>query len=198
MSPGEVRRIKVPRNDGTNLADYLLHGVTVNSIMADSKGRKWFGTNGAGLVCTSSDGREILRTYTASNSKLPSDYVYAVCENMANGSFMISTDKGLCELYMSGPAESGGSSVRAYPNPVHPDYYGYVTVDGLPDGAMVKIVDVAGNVIKECGSADAGEARWDITDMRLRRVPGGVYFIIATNGPDSDSYAKVSKVLVVD
>lgn len=197
-SPGEVRRIKVPRNDGTNLADYLLNGVTVNSIMADSRGRKWFGTNGAGLVCTSSDGREILRTYTASNSKLPSDYVYAVCENTASGSFMISTDKGLCELYMSGSADSGGSSVRAYPNPVHPDYYGYVTVDGLPDGAMVKIVDVAGNVIKVCGSADAGEARWDITDMRLRRVPGGVYFIIATNGPDSDSYSKVSKVLVVD
>lgn len=197
-SPGDVRRIKVPRNDGTNLADYLLDGVTVNSIMADSNGRKWFGTNGAGLVCTSSDGREILRTYTSETSSLPSDYVYAVCENPSAGSLMISTDRGLCELFMNGTSADGGSSVRVYPNPVRPGWYGYVTVDGLPDGAMVKIIDVAGNVIKECGSADGGAARWDVTDMNLRRVPGGVYFIISTNGPDSDSYSKMSKVLVVD
>ncbi len=197
-SPGTVRRIKVPRNDGTNLADYLLDGVTVNSIMSDNTGRKWFGTNGAGLVCTSSDGREIIKTYTADNSRLLSNYVYAVCHNPDSNSLMISTDKGLCELFLSGSVDSPESSMRVYPNPARLDYYGYVTIDGLPDAAMVKVVDTAGNVVKECGSAQGGEIRWDMTNMGLKRVPAGVYFIIATNGPNSDSYSKVSKVLVVD
>ena len=111
---------------------------------------------------------------------------------------MISTDKGLCELFLSGSVDSPESSVRVYPNPARLDYYGYVTVDGLPDGAMVKVVDTAGNVVKECGGAQGGEIRWDMTNMGLKRVAAGVYFIIATNGPNSDSYSKVSKVLVVD
>lgn len=198
--PSSVRRIKVPRNDGTNLADYLLEGVQVNSIINDASGRKWFGTNGGGLVCTSSDGRQIIKTYNEDNSDLASNYVYSVCHNPDTNSLMISTDRGLCELFLNGSAsESGGTSdVRVYPNPVRPDYYGYVTIDGLPDNAMVKIADVAGNVIKECGMAESGEIRWDITNRYMKRVPGGVYLIIATNGPDSDSYAKVAKVLVVD
>ncbi len=44
---GKVNRIKVARNDGTNLADYLLNGVGVNDITSDSQGRKWFATMGA-------------------------------------------------------------------------------------------------------------------------------------------------------
>ncbi len=194
-----VRRIKVPRNDGTNLADYLLDNVQVNRIISDGNGRKWFATNGAGLVCTSSDGREIIRTYTPENSDIPGSSVFDVCYNPAAGSIMVSTDKGLAELFLPGSSsESGGSGVRAYPNPVNPDYYGYVTIDGLPDDAMVKIVDTYGNVVKECGQADGGVVQWDVTNRSAKRVPGGVYFVIATNGPDSDSYSKMTKLLVIE
>jgi len=76
---GKVNRIKVARNDGTNLADYLLNGVGVNDITSDSQGRKWFATMGGGLVCTSSDGREIIYQLTTENSFIPHDNVYAVC-----------------------------------------------------------------------------------------------------------------------
>lgn len=197
--PTSVKQIKVPRNDGTNLADYLLSGTPVNYITSDPSGRKWFATSGAGLVCTSADGRQILASYTTANSMIPGDNVYSACYNPSNGSMMISTDKGLCELFIGGASSSSDDSdVRVYPNPVRPDYFGYVTIDGLPEGAMVKIVDTAGNLIKECGDAYNGIVEWDVTNMFNKRVPGGVYFVVATNGQDSDSYNKVGKILVVN
>ncbi len=198
-NPGAVRRIKVPRNDGTNLADYLLEGVRVNCITSDASGRKWFGTNGTGLVCTSAEGREIIATYTPDNSEMPGSSVYAACYNPQTGSMMVSTDKGLCELFLSSAGGSGSDSgVKAYPNPVRPDYYGYVTIEGLPSDAMVKIVDTAGNLIKECGQADNGTLQWDVTNRMMKRVPGGVYYVIASNGPASDSYSRMTKILVVE
>ena len=44
-----LTQVKVPRNDGTNYADYLLSGVNIQSIVVDKNNRKWFGTNGNGL-----------------------------------------------------------------------------------------------------------------------------------------------------
>lgn len=194
-----ARRIKVPRNDGTNLADYLLDGVKINTITSDPSGRKWFGTQGAGLVCTSSDGRKIINTYTPDNSELPGSSVYAVCHNPENNSMMVSTDNGLCELFLSGSSDGGTSSdVRCWPNPVRPDYYGAVTIDGLEDDAMVKIVDAAGNLVRECGQAVNGTVTWNVTNLYSKRVPGGVYFVLASSGPASDSYDRVSKILVVE
>ena len=196
--PASVRRIKVARNDGTNLADYLLSGVKTNAILSDRSGNKWFATKGAGLMCTSSDGREILGTYTTENSSIPGDIVYAAAYNPDSNSIMVSTDKGLAELFLSGTGAGGDDDVKVYPNPVAPDFFGYVTIDGLENDAMIKIVDVAGNLVKECGLASWGEAKWDVTDMDNKRVAAGVYFILATNGPNADSFVKVGKVLVVN
>ena len=71
---------KVPRNDGTNYADYLLTGNTVNAIAVDGGNRKWIGTLGAGIYLVNADGSEILAHYTAADSPLLSD-------NRGNGTF---------------------------------------------------------------------------------------------------------------
>lgn len=198
-NPTSVRRIKVPRNDGTNLADYLLNNVPVNCITADASGRKWFATQGAGLVCTSADGRTIYETYTSDNSPLPSNVVYAIAYSRSGNSLMVSTDQGLCEILFSGAANGASDSdVRCWPNPVRPDYYGAVTIDGLPEEAMVKIVDAAGNLVKECGAASSGKVEWNVTNSFSKRVPGGVYFVVASAGPNSEAYDKVGKILVVE
>lgn len=196
---GRVNRIKVSRNDGTNLADYLLDGVSVNCIVPDNSGRKWFGTGGGGIVVTSADGTEVLRTYTTDNSELPDNTVYSICYNPENNSMMISTDKGLAELFLSTSA-GGDSDNKAliYPNPVRPDYFGYVTIEGLADNALVKIVDSGGNLIKEVGFAAGGEARWDVTNLNSKRVPGGVYYVLASGAPDGDGFSTVGKILVVN
>lgn len=196
---GRVNRIKVSRNDGTNLADYLLDGVSVNCIVPDNSGRKWFGTGGGGIVVTSADGTEVLRTYTTDNSELPDNTVYSICYNPENNSMMISTDKGLAELFLSTSA-GGDSDNKAliYPNPVRPDYFGYVTIEGLADNALVKIVDAGGNLIKEVGFAAGGEARWDVTNLNSKRVPGGVYYVLASGAPDGEGFSTVGKILVVN
>ncbi len=197
--PSKVYRVLVARNDGTGFADYLLDGACVNSIAEDNLGRKWFGTGGGGLVCTSNNGQEVIASYNTDNSPIPDNTLYAVCYNPENNSIMMSTNKGLAELYLS--TASGGdakSSVVAYPNPVRPDYYGYVTITGLEDNALVKIVDGGGNLIKEVGFAPGGEIRWDVTNLNSKRVPSGVYYIMSSGTSDGSSFSNVGKILVVN
>lgn len=197
--PSRVTRIKVSRNDGTNLADYLLNDVSVSAIKSDRSGRKWFATNGGGIVVTSADGREVLYEITSENSMLPSDQVYALEFIPQTNSVMISTSQGLAEYFPSGQSTTGddSESVRAYPNPVRPDYFGYVTIDGLSDNSLVKIVDVHGNLVKEF-PISSGEVKWDVTNLSSKRVKTGVYYILASSGPDSSGFSNVGKILVVN
>ncbi len=194
-----VTRIKVARNDGTNLADYLLDQNSVNDITVDSRGRKWFATHG-GLVCTSANGMQVLNSYDDTNSDLPSSIVYSLCYNPDNNSIMVSTDEGLAELFLSsgGDGEEDSDKAKAYPNPVRPDYFGYVTIENLDDNALVKITDGSGNLIKELGFAEGGTAQWDVTNFNNKRVKSGVYYVLASGGPDQQDFTRVAKILVVN
>lgn len=195
-----VRRIKVARNDGTGLADYLLDGAYVSRIAVEPSGKKWFATIGAGIVVTSVDGKEVIRTFNASNSGLPHNNVHGIAFNPLNNSMMISTEEGLCEYFLPGNGGDSGSGdqARAYPNPVRPGYAGLVTIDMLPDNAAVKVTDAAGNMVKELGLASGDEITWDLTNLYNKRVPPGIYYILATNGPDDNAFAKVTKILIID
>ena len=44
-----VYRIKIPRNDGTGLADYLLDTEEIKAIAIDGANRKWIGTATSGV-----------------------------------------------------------------------------------------------------------------------------------------------------
>lgn len=196
---GVCNRIKVSRNDGTSLADYLLNGSAINDISIDGRGRKWFSLSGGGIVCTSADGRTVLQEYNTDNSDIPGDDVYATCYNPDNGSIMISTEAGLSELRFDDSSNQVTSSdVHAYPNPVRPDYFGYVTITGLEDGCIVKIADSAGNIVREIGPAANGKVQWDVCNARLDRVASGVYFVLASSGAEGGSFNEVSKILVVN
>lgn len=199
QEPGRVSRIKVSRNDGTSLADYLLAGTTVNDISIDSSGRKWFSISGGGVVCTSPDGKTILEEITSENSMLPSDQVYATCYNPSTNSIMAATSVGLCEYFLgSQGATAAASDVRAYPNPVRHDYYGWVTIDGLEENAIVKIADSAGNIVRELGPASSGRVQWDVCGMDLNRVPSGVYFVLASSGSTDGNFSEATKILVIN
>lgn len=198
-SSAVLNRIKVSRNDGTSLADYLLNEVPVNHITSDNQGRKWFSTTGAGLVCTSSDGRNVLGEFTTDNSLIPSNNVYSAAYNPATNSIMVSTECGMAEFFPSGSsrADSDKFEVRAYPNPVTPDYYGYVNIDGLPDGVLVKVVDAAGGLVRELGIAESGSIQWNLLNLDNKQVKTGVYYILVSGGPNGLSGSSVGKVMVV-
>lgn len=192
------RRIKVSRNDGTNLADYLLDGADVRYITADGSGNKWFATLGAGVVQTSADGTHVMRQLTMDNSYLPSDNTFNLCYNPANNSMMIATMDGLAEYFVPG-ASSGDNfdQVKIYPNPVRPDFVGYITIEGLLDNSLVKIVDSEGNIVKELGSPFNGLVRWDGTNITGAKVNSGVYFVFMSRSGEGAGEANVGKVLVV-
>ena len=46
-------RVKIPRNDGTEQADYLLQNEAIRSIAIDGANRKWIGTASSGAYLLS-------------------------------------------------------------------------------------------------------------------------------------------------
>lgn len=194
-----LNRVKVARNDGTSLADYLLSGVGVNGMTEDASGRKWLGTIGAGVVVTSADCKTIIAEFTAANSGLLSDNIYTIQYIPETNSVMIATDRGVCEFFIGGSAERPAleNEVRAYPNPVAPDYYGWVTIDGLPDNALVKIVDAQGSLVRELGRAESGVAQWDVYNMHHQRVKTGVYYVLSSSSTGGNE-SNVAKILVMN
>ena len=195
--PHSVRRIKVSRNDGTNLADFLLSGSRVFDMTVDSRGHKWFATDAGGVVETSADGSVVLNEFTADNSLLPSNLVYTIEYNRSNNSIMACTEKGFAEYFIQGTGETGNADeVRIYPNPVRPDYFGWVTIDGVADNSLVKITDSAGNLVKELGRAENGTVQWDATNHQQKRVRSGIYFVLSSGGDTGE--ANVGKIVVVN
>ena len=85
-------QVKVPRNDGTNYADYLLTGVDINSIYVDNSNRKWFGTTGNGLYIIDSDNITTLAHFTKDNSKLLSNNIVSLAADESTGEVFIGTD----------------------------------------------------------------------------------------------------------
>ncbi len=195
-----LNRVKVSRNDGTSLADYLLNGVEVNAVCRDGADRMWIATTGAGIVVTSSDGKQIYNEFSKDTSGLPSNTVYDIAYNPDDNSILMSTENGIVEFFIGGSASAAGSSdqIRAYPNPVAPDYYGWVTIDGLPDNSLVKIADSRGTIVRELGRAEGGSIQWDLNNLQFKRVQTGVYYILASPAGDSGNESRVGKVLVMN
>lgn len=172
-------QVKVPRNDGTDYADYLLSGVDITSIVVDNANRKWFGTSGSGVYLIASDNITQLQHFTKDNSPLLSNNVESLALNSATGELFIGTSEGLCSYTSTIPNASEGmtkDNVYAYPNPVRPDYQGAITITGLDEGAYVKIVTSNGTLVNE-GAAANGQYRWYGIDHDGRRVTSGVYMV---------------------
>lgn len=190
-------QVKVPRNDGTIYADYLLDGVDISCMAIDGAGRKWFGTNGNGVYLISASNLEQLQHFTAANSKLFSDNIEGIAINSKTGEVFFGTDKGLCS-YMSGATQTNDDlnkdDVYAYPNPVGPDYTGVITVTGLTLDADVKIVTSNGVLVAE-GKSTGGSFSWDGLDKKGKRVASGVYFVeVATSEGKKGTVCRIAVV----
>lgn len=195
---GTVERVKVPRNDGTNYADYLLQSQEVTAIAVDGANRKWLATANSGVYLVSADGREILENFNSENSYLPSNQVLdVVCDPNSNKVYF-GTSYGLA-VYSStsAPAEDDYSEVYAYPNPVRPDYTGWITIKGLMDHSLVKIADASGNVLFQTRS-EGGMVVWDGCGLGGGRVRTGVYYVYASQNENGMSGDVVAKIMVVN
>ena len=186
---------KVPRNDGTDLADYLLTGIPISSIDIDGAGRKWLSTIGTGTFLVSEDNMNQLQHFTTDNSKLLSDNINYLSINQQTGEVFFLTDKGLCS-YISDATqpstEMTKDNVWAYPNPVKPDYTGLITIVGLTLNADVKILAPNGALVAE-GRSTGGTFTWNGCDREGRRVASGVYMVAtATNNGEKGTVCKIA------
>lgn len=193
-----VRRPKVARNDGTNFADYLLDSENVLCIAVDSNNKKWIGTASSGLFYVNEDGTEILAEYRTDNSPLLSNTITMLACDPHGNDVLIGTPEGLF-VYSSdsAPAAEDYSDVYAYPNPVRPDYTGWIIINGLMDKSLVKIADQQGNVIWS-GKSEGGMAQWDGCDAAGNRVRSGVYLVMASQNATGSASGAVAKIVVIN
>lgn len=187
---------KVPRNDGTNLADYLLSDVKTRCIAVDGANRKWMGTEN-GVFLISSDCNTLLQHFTTENSPLPSNTVYDICIDNNSNIVYFATERGLCSYASDAtqPSEEmTKDNVYAYPNPVTPEYTGKITIVGLSFNADVKIVTSNGVLVNQ-GRSTGGSYQWDGRDLKGKRVASGVYMVqAATETGDKGVVCRIAVV----
>lgn len=188
-------QIKVPRNDGTNYADYLLSGIDILSIAVDEANRKWIGTNNNGVYLISADNMTQIHHFTTDNSKLLSNSILSIAIDPKSGEVFFGNENGLCSYISDATAtysEMTSDNVWAYPNPVRPEYSGVINITGLSLNADVKILTSNGAVVNE-GHSNGGTYVWDGCDQKGRRVTSGIYMVAtATNEGKKGTVCKIA------
>ena len=165
-------------------------------IAVDGANRKWIGTT-SGVYLVSADGLETIYHFTVDNSPLISNNINSIAIDPATGRVMIATDKGLVAYNndASEPEESlEKSGVLAYPNPVKPDYNGYITIKGLTANSSVKITSSNGQLITS-DTSNGGIFTWNGRNKQGKRVASGVYSVMATDEEGKESV--VTKIIMI-
>ena len=168
--------------------EYLFETDAVTAIEIDGANRKWIGTS-AGVWLLSEDGKDEIHSFNADNSPLPSNTILDIVVNKGTGEVFILTDQGIVS-YFSDATEGAENhdEIKAYPNPVRPDYTGYISITGLVQDAFVKITDADGVLIDE-GYALGGKYVWDGNDYNGQRARTGIYYVFSSNADASQKAA---------
>jgi ligand-binding sensor domain-containing protein len=173
---------------------YLLSSEIISVITVDGANNKWIGSKN-GVWYVSEDGSEILLHFTTENSPLPTNDIKDIAVNEQNGEVFFATDYGILSYRNEA---IGGSDyhkdVYAYPNPVRPGYDGPIAIRGLVTNAIVKITDIAGNVVTEL-NASGGQAVWDGKDLNANSVKSGVYLVFSSDEDGVET--NITKILIV-
>lgn len=190
--------LKVPRNDGSNLADYLLGTDLVMDISVDAANRKWVATYGSGVFLVNPSGNEIIENFTEDNSPLPTNKVNCIYADQKSGVVYIGTDKGLVSYTSDAtPSKDNYDDILVYPNPVKPEFRGDVNITGLMDNSLVKIADAAGQVIAQ-GRSEGGRFVWNACNSAGKRVKSGVYYVLVSQNASGSSSGAVAKIMVIN
>lgn len=181
--------------DVDGLPQELLFEQFITDITVDGANNKWISTADSGVFQVSPNGREILNIFNEENSPLPTNSVRTVSINPSTGEVFFGTTRGLLSYSSRITSENDDlENLRAFPNPVRPNYNGLVTIDGLTDGANVKITDVTGNLVFE-EFASGGTLLWDTKAFGKHKVASGVYLIIVTGEDQIET--NVGKLMII-
>ena len=174
----------------------LLGNETITSIAIDGGNRKWTGTRN-GIFLFGPDGTELVSNFNEKNSPLPSNEILYITAEPNTGEIYIRTPKGMVSYRgtsTEGTLTQDGSGVKVFPNPVRPGFDGQIGIEGLVENAVVKITDIAGNLVFET-RANGGTAVWNGNTLSGKRVETGIYLIFSANAKGEESL--VSRLAVV-
>ena len=181
----QFMQIKINRNDGSGLADYLLNDVAIACITTDPANRKWIGTQTNGAYLISADGQEMIHHFRTEDSPLLSDNVQSIAVHPETGEVVFGTDKGLCSFIGDATlpeAELEKDGITIFPNPVSPDYNGPIAIRGLVADTEVKIISTGGQLVWN-GTSSGGTCLWNGLANNGRHVSSGIYHVVV-NTPD--------------
>lgn len=188
----DVSRILVTYDGNVEL---LLGNSFISDIEVDGGNRKWIGTQESGVFLVSADGQEVLANFNKDNSPMISNLVLDMEFNHLTGELFIITDNGMVSYRTDATYEDADySSTTVFPNPVKPDFFGPITIQGIKYGSDVRITDAAGNLVYKTTS-NGGTATWNGKRLTGEDVSSGVYFI--WTAPVEGKGKKVGKVVVI-
>jgi ligand-binding sensor domain-containing protein len=173
-----------------------MSGQYINCIAVDALNYKWVGTQSSGIWVLSSDGTSIIAQINTTNSKILSNDVKSIAIDNKTGMAYIGTSNGLSVLktILIEPVTQFGKKLKVSPNPFIPGE-GNAMIDGLVEGAQLKVITSAGKIVKDFVSPGGRIAFWDGTDNNNHYVASGVYFIIAYSQDGSEvSKGKVAVI----
>ena len=168
----------------------LMENEFCTSIAIDGGNRKWIGTEN-GLFLMNENGNELIESFNAKNSPLPTNKINDLEIHPETGELFIGTDLGLITYRTN--ATIGNSNckgqIKVFPNPANPDFIGEVGITVLTDDAEIKITDTWGNLVYQT-QANGGSASWDLRDYNNNKVESGVYTILVNGSNRKRSCAE--------
>jgi ligand-binding sensor domain-containing protein len=172
-----------------------IEGQYITTIAIDPVNNKWIGTK-EGVFVLSADGSEIIAQYDVENSPLLDNEIQAITIHPETGVAYIATRRGLSSLvtpYVQ-PVTTFEDLVVS-PNPFRPGIDERVMIDGLVEGAVIKILSVSGNLVAEIASPGGRVGFWDGRTTEGEYAASGVYFVVAA--APNGSQAATAKLAVV-
>ena len=196
-SPGEYNFQKLLIEFGENV-EIVLGTTHITDIEIDGANRKWIGTASSGVFLLSEDGLSVVRNFTSENSPLLNNSILDIAIDQNSGEVFFVTNEGMIS-YRSDASQGDNeyTNVKVFPNPVHPDYFGPITIQGIAFNSDVKITDMAGNLVYQTVS-NGGTATWDGNTLQGQRAATGVYLIWTSIDDANRRGRKVGKVVLIN
>jgi hypothetical protein len=196
-SPGQFEFQKLLIEFGENV-EIVLGTTHITAIEIDGANRKWIGTASSGVFLLSPDGLAVERNFTAENSSLLSNSILDITINQKNGEVFFITEDGMISYRSdASQGDSEYESVNVFPNPVHPEYSGPITIQGIAYNSDVKITDVSGKLIYKTIS-NGGTATWSGKTLDGKRAATGVYLIWTSIDDPEFKGRQVGKVVLIN
>lgn len=164
----------------------------VYCIMIDALNNKWFGTNN-GIFVTNADG-ELIQTIDKSNSPLTNNTIYSLISNQETGQVYIGTSNGLFVANSSSVSPAKEYEISVYPAPFDPSKDEYMTIDGLAEASLVKIMSLDGITLRTLNTSSK-ILIWDGKDESGKNLTEGIYLVNAISS--SSDAAGVAKFAIV-